>query len=67
MYERVSSAGSFLETIRWTARATATADENVSSVRKLEPYVTAERVWGGVSTKGGGATAPSFPLADVID
>jgi hypothetical protein len=44
-----------------------TANENVSNVRKLAPTGAAGGVWGRDSNKGGGATAPSFPLADVID
>jgi hypothetical protein len=55
-----------LETNRWTARATATANENVSSVRKLAPTGATEGVWGRDSNKGGISTAPSFPLEDVI-
>jgi hypothetical protein len=67
VYERVSGIGSFFEIRRWTARATATANENINKVRKFAVTGWAGQVPDSDFSKVGVAEAGSFLFGVVIN
>jgi hypothetical protein len=66
VYERVSGGGSFPEINRWTTRATATAEKNITKVRKVAVTGAVGQVPDSDLGKIGVAETGSFLFGVVI-